>query len=344
MQRNKEPKPIPVTEQDLRIAEPKLLQDHPELHHYTRWSALEAIWRTQSLRATHYHSLNDTMEITHLRTPLTNAITARYRRLLMEKQKESFAIRRRIEHAGGLLAVAADEAAQLVSALYEISFEQDDAVAVPYITSLCGQRVGSYEQKYGLLSQWRGYGSGDGFCLVVDTVKLATLVGQECDTHYFVHASLGEAMYAADDSKLETLFPAILDVCDEYLRCVLEKRSPGHTLESAFGPWITAATRYKHQGFREENEVRLVVIPASSGKVEAVRRVHPEALLKPLTAIESRDGHPFITLFRQVSGHKLPIVRIIVGPSRDQAQNIRRVKELTADTIAIVGSETPFIE
>lgn len=336
--------PIPVTEQDLRIAEPKLMLDHPELHHYTRWPALEAIWRTQSLRATHYRALNDTMEITRLRAPLTAAITERYRRLLIAKQKESFVFRRRLEALGGVIPVAADEAAKLVSALYEISFEQEGAVAVPYIASLCGHPAGSYEQRNGLLSQWRGYGSGGGFCLVMDTVKLAELVGRECDAHYFVHASLGAAVYAVEDATIEELFPDILEICDEFLRCVMEERSPSATLESAFGPWVTAATRYKHQGFREENEVRLVAIPASSSTVEAVKRLHPDAVVKPLTQIGSQDGRSFITLFGKIPSHRLPISRIIVGPSRNQAENARQAEALTAGAIPIVLTETPFIE
>jgi hypothetical protein len=332
-----------VSEQDLRIAEPRLLLAHPELHHYTRWPALEAIWQHQTFRAGYYKDLNDTTEITRLRTPLQQAVTARFTTHLRTAQKGSFALRRKIEKAGGLFAVAQGEAARLVGALYEISFEQADAVAIPYITSFCGHPAGSYEQRNGLLSQWRGYGQGGGYCLVLDTKALAERIGEECDKNYFVHASLGEAVYAVDDLKVEDHYGEILDLCDTFLNCIIEDTDPDATLQAAFGPWITAVTRFKHQGFREEDEVRLVAIPAAPVTVKAVRELHPHALLKPLTRIEQQGGRSFITLFEGLP-QGLPVTRIIVGPSIHQRDNILRVRELTAGKVPVFASETPFIE
>jgi hypothetical protein len=332
-----------VTEQDLRILEPGLLLAHPELHHYTRFPALEAIWINQTFRATHYRDLNDTTEITRLRVPLKQAVARRFREFLMGRQKGSFAFRKRLEKVGGLLAVAQGEADRLVDALYAISFEQADAVAIPYITSFCGHPPGSYESTNGLLSQWRGYGHGGGYCLVLDTRDLGEQLGQECDVRYFVHASLGEAVYAVDDLSIENKYGDILDNCDAFLRCVVDETDPDETLQAAFTPWITAVTRFKHQGFREENEVRLVAIPAAPVTVRAVREIHPEAILKPLTQVEHLGGRSFITLFDGVTGG-LPVRRIIVGPSAHQEKNALAARTLVEGRVPVILSETPFIE
>lgn len=332
-----------VTEQDLRIAEPELLLAHTELHHYTRLQGLEAIWQSQTFRATHYRDLNDTTEITRLKAPLKAAIFSRFRTLLLERQRDSFATRRRLEKVGGLVAVAQTESARLVDALYETSFEQDGAVAVPYITSFCGHPAGSYEETNGLLSQWRGYGQGGGYCMVLDTKALAEHIGKECDRRYFVHASLGEVVYAVDDLKIEHQYPELLDLCDTFLRCVMDDTDPDATLQAAFGPWVTAATRFKHQGFREENEVRMVVIPAAAATVKAVRELHPGALLKPLTLAEKQGDRTFITLFDGLLPG-LPVKRIIVGPSVHQQENLLRALTLTDGKVPVVASETPFIE
>ena len=66
---------IPLTQEvDLTIADAKLLAEHPELHHYTKYAGLKGMTETNTLRATHYQKLNDTMEINLLRQPLAEAL------------------------------------------------------------------------------------------------------------------------------------------------------------------------------------------------------------------------------------------------------------------------------
>ena len=51
--------------------EDRFFQTYPELHHYTRWGALQAIFTTNTLRGTHYKYLNDLTEIEHMTPPKT---------------------------------------------------------------------------------------------------------------------------------------------------------------------------------------------------------------------------------------------------------------------------------
>ena len=52
---------IPLTQEvDLTIANAKLLAEHPELHHYTKYAGLKGMTETNTMRATHYRKHNHT--------------------------------------------------------------------------------------------------------------------------------------------------------------------------------------------------------------------------------------------------------------------------------------------
>ena len=54
--------------------EDKFFQTYPELHHYTRWGALQGIFTTNTLRATHYSCLNDLTEVDHMKEYLATLV------------------------------------------------------------------------------------------------------------------------------------------------------------------------------------------------------------------------------------------------------------------------------
>jgi hypothetical protein len=176
---------IPFAQQvDGTVAEAKLLTEHPELHHYTRYAGLKGIIETKALRATHYRKLNDTMEIDLLRQPLAEALGLRFTEVLRRRRSER-KIAQAVEETGGLKVAAQLAAEGLVSSFYQVSFERRDSFsfAEPYITSFCTHANCPYERENGLLSQWRGYGGAGGYCLVFDTAKLAERLREEFDTH-----------------------------------------------------------------------------------------------------------------------------------------------------------------
>jgi hypothetical protein len=47
---------------------------HPELHHYTSLAGAEGIFQSNTLWATHFQSLNDQSEVTHLEHDLTAGV------------------------------------------------------------------------------------------------------------------------------------------------------------------------------------------------------------------------------------------------------------------------------
>jgi hypothetical protein len=68
------------------------------------------------------------------------------------------------------------------------------------------------------------------------------------------------------------------------------------------------------------------------------------SLLRPIKQpLVDERGRPFVSLFSDLNG-KLPIRRVIVGPSVDQAENLERARALVGDDIPIELSKTPYIE
>jgi hypothetical protein len=114
-------------------------------------------------------------------------------------------------------------------------------------------------------------------------------------------------------------------------------------MEDCFSPFMAGASCYKHQGFMEESEIRTVMVPGSRRVSDQIVKENPGVTLKPLKEVERDDrGRNFITLFRGL-GLKLPIRRIIIGPSRHQTENMEKAKLLVGDTVPIHPSETPYI-
>jgi hypothetical protein len=109
---------------------------------------------------------------------------------------------------------------------------------------------------------------------------------------------------------------------------------------------LSTAPRFKHQGFREEQEVRVIAIPGKQSTADMMRSERPEQEVAPLKAVRSRvvaaGECPYIALFDCLR-ETLPIKRIIVGPSTNQDENIIRVRHLIKNNFPLSRSATPFI-
>jgi hypothetical protein len=330
----------------LTIGDPAVIAANPELHHYTPLAGLTGIVGSNTLRATHYRALNDGKEITQLKAPLARAVTARFQDILQSLQDAKPEIKRAIEQTGGLDASAATAAEGLVKSFYDVSFDQQDSFsfAEPYIGSFCAHPQGSYEQDNGLLSQWRGYARDGGYCIVFDTARLATLMGEEFDAHNYVHMNLLPAAY--DDGSITVMnrFPTLIERFGTIFTDLITRRLDGPaSMEDAFGPFVSGATSFKHQGFREECELRVVAIPSSKQVADRIREEHPDAPLKPIKPVLADErGRQHIRLFEGI-GQPLPIKRIIVGPSMHQDENAENARRIVGDVVPIVRSDTPFI-
>ncbi len=193
---------------------------HPEIYHYTTRPGLTGILQSQRLWATHYTMLNDTSEVRHMRGTLVDSLMPHMRDLLQKYRKNSLKVKTQISKMGGLHKVANEEASNLVRNLYEVTFGQGDRGVVtsrvpfsePFIVSFCSHGEGdAYTQKNGLLSQWRSYGTGEGFAIVFDTKRLCELIPQELETYHYSAISAGDVVYDDEKGKIDIEFKELFD-------------------------------------------------------------------------------------------------------------------------------------
>jgi hypothetical protein len=324
------------------ICESDFPLNHPELHHYADCGGLDGIFKNQTLWASNYRQLNDTKETAILEAPLIEALTKRFRPLVEAKQQMIPRVRKAVEECGGDLdKISADLARDLVKSLYG-TVARGAAPLDYYVTCFCTHSKDDYARESGLLSQWRGYGGPDGgFCIVFDTAKMIHLLQKEFETHYWtVPPRLAAVNYYTTDFSVEGIFKLLLDECDNVVSAAL-MNAPYPEIVMANFLWT--APLLKHQGFKEESEARIVVIPGTKHDYDAVVTEHGDVINLPLKVIHARsDGRQYVVLFEGLNS-KLPIKRVIVGPSRQQDENFDKARRLLGDDIPIVRSNTPFL-
>jgi len=331
-----------------QIATPQLIQEHPELHHYTSIEGLRGIVESNTLWATHFEDLNDASEFIHLRRPLVEALSIRLRPTLIIWREGSFKRARDLERWGGVPRVATGLAADLVQALYTTAFGSGtgDALATPYVASFCSHSGDmEYERRNGLLSQWRGYGGRDGVCIVFETARLVEMLRREFTDAYWVHMVIGSAEYAVNEASIDRLFPGLVARCEDVVASMIKEGGPSSLPDDLFPQLVDGASRYKHRGFFEEREVRLVAIPAPASTLALMREQHPDFKAGPLKTVARRprgNGQARYVILFEEAAMELPINRVIVGPSPRQVENEAVVRSALPGKISVVRSETPF--
>jgi hypothetical protein len=115
-----------------------------------------------------------------------------------------------------------------------------------------------------------------------------------------------------------------------------------HTAKAVPAYWYGMCA-LKHEGFKEENEFRIVaILPDSNNQSQCRRRKEIK--------FREKDGEmtPYIELFGQ-DGVCLPIKRIIVGPHRNKESRVAMVKAMlqndkrpSVKSIEVTSSEIPF--
>jgi hypothetical protein len=329
------------------VADVGFAATHLELHHYTSSEGLAGIYQSNTIRATHFSELNDATEIVLFREPLTVELENRFEHLLLEKQKQDRRILSWVSQAGGIKSVSSNLAKGLANSLYQVTFEGGASYEFcdTFIGSFCAHSDQPYESKNGLLSQWRGYGIGGGFCIVFDTVKLIPMLVEESDRWHYVHINIDSVRYAVDGKPPANLFSDLIVCCETILTEVLNgNMEPSAT--AALVPFVKCATLFKQQGFREEREVRIVAMPGSQQLLDAVNQLSDAKDLrpcKPIDVVKNKTGkRSYISLFDGLKTG-LPIKRVIVGPSRKQQKNLDWARTLLPKDLLVTASATPFI-
>lgn len=322
--------------------------EYQELIHYTTAAGLSGIVESGCIWATHAAFLNDSEEIRHFfdsrLVPLVaEEVTAHLGELLPNPSLEQ-----EIAKHGGVQAFAMWEAKNISERLRGAVMSFND----PYVFSLSAPTDEAVSRS-GLLSQWRGYGPDGGYAIVFDTGKIEELIHEESRRHLYKQLQWGDVFYHPSSAGHQ---PASAEVMEwesdlrEIVRGMIRGEEPKAI--GRFYPTVTALSCvYKHWGFAEEHEVRVVAIPASLKDVDDPNNEKGNPPEKPVRTFQ-RAGSPvpYIELFRPNGDEsprgRLPIKRVIVGPHRDSARRKNAVERLLSANgyvVEVSCSEIPYI-
>jgi hypothetical protein len=323
----------------------KTSEVYEKLYHYTTWDGLLGILQTQTLWATHYKFLNDYSEIILFRDKLISLILPYVREAYENLIKQSAHIQQEINQEGGLGQVIQHDTEVVVDAQYRAT---GDGI---YILSFCGQHKKPHINSNGLLSQWRGYGAGGGFALVFNTQELEEMLEIEAKRFEYSAMHLSDLIYSDDEDKLkEELSQDLSIIADDvkqlFNHAKLSGKEKGDTLKG-YIPFVNCITRYKHYGFSEENEVRLVALPIVIDQEYLKLASTNGVILKPEKERKFRNKNgqvvPYIELFNSTD-IELPIERIIVGPHKEKEARTAALRVMLRNTkIEITCSDIPFV-
>lgn len=333
-----------------------------EIFHYTTISALRGILKDNSLWATHAAHLNDTSETKLIWPWFTQKMIRHYEREirdLLNSNPDPDALKLTSRGESNLVHLARHDGTAIANEMRTTLLGDGSTLgnAPPFVVSFTTHEGESEREKYhrknGMLSQWRGYGGNEGVAIVFDTKGLEALLQKECD--FFEYwpscASVERVAYNWQEVPLDVHFPKLSEALQIFVKTFIVQISNEAVVLDSMGKlydyFVQPVSLLKHIGFHEEQEYRIVVGVTPQALSDKLARAGQDNI-KFRKEIHSRQGAcglvPYIRLFEHCR-ENLPIVRVIVGPSRNQNANLRTVQDLTtARGIAVQVSETPFVE
>lgn len=264
-----------------------------------------------------------------------------------EKLVEEFPhIEQEIHQEGGLGQVIQHGTEGVVDAQYRATGDEI------YILSFCGQHKNPHINSNGLLSQWRGYGAGGGFALVFSSQKLEEMLEIEAKRFEYSAMHLSDLIYSDDENRLREELSEHLSIISDVVKLLfdhqkLDEKEKLEEIEKAHHPFVSCISRYKHYGFSEENEVRVVALPTvlDQGYLEFAKA--EEITLQPEKERKFREKNgqlvPYIELFKTID-IDLPIEKIIVGPNKEKEARAATLRVMLRNTkIEVACSDIPFV-
>lgn len=326
--------------------EPLVSESHPELFHYTNLRALEGMLESGTLWATHARHLNDSSEFDLMWDKITPHVTKYFLNAAQSDPSRFSDHQATIDSFGGLEDVAAHDANMLVQTMKSTMSKYSE----PYVACFTSHEQ-NYDRRNGLLSQWRGYGN-DGVAIVLDTKELEKQLEVEYARFRFSGCSVADAVYYERMLDLEEQFPRLFGALDDVARAFvngsIEESQPHESFEKIAKELLPTVGRLKHWGFREEKECRIIVGVSEPRHFRDVARSIIDSLeFKEICSRPGRYGSiPYIRLF-EGSGN-LPILRVLVGPSRDQDANVTKVAAMLQELapgrgIVLERSAIPYV-
>lgn len=318
---------------------------YSELMHYTGASGLEGIIRTQTLWATNAAFLNDSSEIElFFNKRLVGVIEKGIRTELAASPELKITAVQDEDEDEAIVQYANDMANAIRQTARRFH--------LPYIASFSAPNNRTVSRD-GLLSQWRGYGKEGGYAIVFDTKGIEELLASEADGYYYQSLQWGDVHYHNEDGEASNVEPEIIDAEDTLSSAIgaFIRNQSKTELEKTFEPIITLSCMFKHWGFHEEHEVRIVAIPPTPELISVLKE-HGEnhrPIRYPKTFIRSGVPVPYLNLFAQRDENPkpiLPITRVIVGPHPQQElrkQAIQYLLESKCISAKVDVSRIPYI-
>ena len=325
---------------------PKTSEVYKKLYHYTTWEGLQGILENQTLWATNYKFLNDYSEIVLFRDKLISFINPHVHEAFEKLIKQSPPVEQKIIDEGGIDQVVQNDAEVIVDSQYHALGDEI------YILSFCGQHEDDKVNNNGLLSQWRGYGEGGGAVLVFDTKKLEEIIEVEIKRFQYDIVLLADLVYSDNEQKFKEELSDEISIIADTVKQFFNLTNLGGKEEDVFSkgyiPFVKCISRYKHFGFSEENEVRVVALPTTIHQKLLKLAKANGVKLKPEKERKFRQKNelsiPYIELFNS-SDIELPIEKIIVGPHKEKDARVTELcTKLGKTNIEITCSEIPYAD
>ncbi len=300
---------------------------HDELYHYTTAAGLSGILESNSLWATHSSFVNDEEEILGFYNRILPKILRPVFIQCCEDIKTSTEFQKRQGNAPFDLYVNGQFEAMICTLKEIVSGFHDH-----YITSFSTvPKDKPWLSENGLLSQWRAYGSDGGYAVVLDTGLLDKILSEEIKPYQDESYSWADVQYdlkenrRTDDPDTNEWIERLETEANKYFR--LKHDSDPAKFSEQF---TVLPSTFKHRGFDEEREVRLV-LNLLGPKIE----FHPDlqsVRQHPIkTRVQEGTTIPYVELCVRLENgvrQHLPIKRIIVGPHRDKKDRKRAVQLL----------------
>ena len=319
-----------------------VVENHPQLWHYTTALGLHGILTSQQLWATNILYLNDAEEFTgFFDRKLLCILKEGVREGIAEALKTTEGVNF-ISTAGGPEALEENLSNGLLGSLRSNTLNLK-----AYVTSFCCTPQ-TLDSDDGLLSQWRGYGSDGGYAIVFDTQGLYELLRDEQRRFFYSYVHWGDVDYYDGDAVTGASHEEKLNWEAAILKTVASivherNRNP---VEALYEPILSLSTLHKHRGFREECEVRIaaMTLPREHTRKAGDNRLEKAVHFTPRSGLLV----PYIALFERPTGEvaKLPIRKIIVGPHPEKLKRQKAV-EMLLDQLGIeaevVPSDIPYL-
>lgn len=322
----------------------KTSEVYPRLYHYTDERGLYGILNERCIWATHYKFLNDYSEIELFREKLIEFLypfTLDFFKELIPKYPNA---QKMVSAKGGLDAVVKHEIELFVDSSYNALSDEI------YITSFCTENQDKYIDENGLLSQWRAYGGDGGFAIVFKTHDLEEMLDLEHKAFHYGSFLLADVIYSDDEEKYKLELSESLHKISDYLKemfmQILQGKQEPPDAADAYTSFVQCITRYKHRGFKEEREVRIVAMPVVLDRDYQEIAGDKHCQSKPEKGRKFRDKNgkltPYIEFFRSLDA-PLPIEKIIVGPHKDKDSRATALRIMLRNTdIKVTVSEIPY--